>query len=211
MDNLLSFLQEMKNSPRATSGLEMLRNIDSIFESVQNKWSAVDEEVRGLLGPEQHVDEMALYFTDFDALVRLMAKAVRRGWVVFNQDEDQVDTKPIVSTYGVEYWFLRHPELPYRLELMHIPDGFSPYHQGMREYLERNDMCLGLAHASFKVPDEVSYARAVVALRSAGYELLQHCTSTYGRFSYYANVSEGSKLPIIKPRINIRDGAEEDE
>jgi hypothetical protein len=189
----------------------MLRSIDSIFETIQSKWSAVDEEVRGLLGPEQRVDEMALYFTNFDALVKLMAKAVRRGWVVFNQDEDQVNTKPIVSDYGVEYWFLRHEDYSYRLELMHIPDGFSPYHQGIREYLERNYACLALAHASFKVPDEASYARAVVALRSAGYDLLQHCTSTYGRFSYYANGSEGYKFPIIKPRINIRDGAEEDE
>lgn len=193
----------MEEATKETPESRMLRKTQEVFESIDNFWRVCNEEVRGLLGSSS-VDEMALYFPRRDYLFSFMAKAVRDDWVVFNMDEDEVQVSPINSNYGVEYWFLRKEGVPYRLEMMVVRDGFSPYHGALQEVSERHGLALVLAHASFKVSDEARYAASGVALRNAGYEVAQHCTSTYGRFSYYLN-PERETMPPLKPRINVRD------
>lgn len=184
----------------------MIRNIDNVFDHLDKRWALANEEVRGLLGAERYIDEMALYFGANENLFTFMAKAVQRGWEVFNQAQDVVETSPIVSDYGVVYWFLRNQSRQYRLELMQLKDGFSPYHGSLQEACERHDLPVVLAHASFKLPGEDQYASAGVALRNNDYELAQHCVSSYGKFSYYVN-NERKDIPAIKPRINTRDGS----
>jgi hypothetical protein len=184
---------------------KLREGIDQVFEQCHEKWNEINEEVRGLFGTTYLVDEMALYFPDPDLLMVFVGKAVQRGWVLFNQAEDNVTTQPIPGAYAVQYWFLRHPDRQYRLELMAIDEGHSPYHASLRHMCSQLASPVSLAHASFKVPDEKAYAATSIGLRKGGFDLAQHCTSDYGRFSYYINSSEDRFLPTVKPRVNLRD------
>jgi hypothetical protein len=205
MDNISAFLL----GERESQMLRLNRSWDSIMKNVYERWELSDEEVRGLFGASCGVDEMALYFPGQDLLAYFIKRAVQSGWMLFNHVEDQVVTTPINSVYGVEYWFLRKEGVPYRLELMRVLDGYSPYHGSLQEACDECDFPVLLAHASFKVIDQMSYGSAVVALRNAGFELMQHCTSSYGKFSYMIDNERNTELPPIKPRINTRDGGED--
>jgi hypothetical protein len=157
-----------------------------------------------MFGASYEIDEMALYFPDPHLVFEFASRAVQQGWQMFNSAEDVVETSPIPSDYEVRYWFLRHGDYSYRLELMNVGEGFSPYHGALHNVMRRFSRPCGLAHASFKVPNEKQYAAAVVGLGNAGYSLAQHCSSSYGRFSYYLRDDEGW-MTAIKPRINLRD------
>lgn len=182
----------------------MVNDFDGIMQVVNSRWSMAEQELRALFGVGFTIDEMALYFRTDEALNMFMAKAVRSGWVVFNQAEDHVTTLPIPGQYGVLYWFLRHEELPYRLELMRITEGFSPFHGVLDMQGQLSERAVLMAHASFKTASEGEYAGAGVGLRNGDHELMMHCTSSYGRFSYYGKDPEG-ELPVLKPRLNLRD------
>lgn len=182
-------------------------NMDTVLASVQARWSLAWEKVRGLLGPAYPVDEMALYFADRNDMFVFISLAVQRGWCVFNCSEDTVETRPVPAQYGVEYWFLHKDGVPYRLECMTVNEGFSAYHGALKEMIFSYDIPYVLAHASFKVANDENYGSAVVALRGDDFELVQHCTSTYGRFSYFLN-SDRTDIPALKPRINLRDRKE---
>jgi hypothetical protein len=183
----------------------MIRDIPTILSKIDDRWYLANEHVRGLFGPSCLVDEMALYFNSDHALFSFMACALRRGWITFNQDEDEVTTWPIDSSYSVSYWFMSNEKVDYRLELMRVTDGFSPYHGSLEQYCAASSRAVLIAHASFKVADEQAYAAAGVGLRNCDYEVMQHCESSYGRFSYFTNNEDRSGMPVIKPRINIRD------
>lgn len=180
------------------------------LKTIDKKWHLMNEEVRGLFGAECSVDEMAVYFPDRDLLVTFMAQATQRGWRLFNFAEDNVTTRPIIGAYAVEYWFMEHEDHDYRLELMTIPEGFSPYHTSLHEACVLHQAPASIVHASFKVPDEAGYGAAVVGLRKAEYELAQHCESTYGRFSYFLRYDSGEARPALKPRLNMRDVSTEE-
>lgn len=180
------------------------RGMDEALHRVHDKWEMANEEVRGMFGTTHDVDEMALYFPERELLTVFLTGAVRRGWTMFNYAEDNVVTRPISGAYEVEYWFLRSPDFSYRLELMVLGEGFSPYHGSLHYGCKQMNAPISLAHASFKVPGEPEYAAVGVALRNAGLELAQHCESSYGRFSYYVAEYERG-LPALKPRMNTRD------
>lgn len=196
---------EFMEAATVTPETKLRAGIDTAFEQLHEKWKLANEEVRGLFGAAYLVDEMALYFPDSDLLTLFVSKAVQRGWVLFNHAEDNVTTRPIPGAYVVQYWFLRHEEREYRLELMTVDEGHSPYHASLHHLCQQMATPISLAHASFKVTNETNYAAAGVALRNGGFELGQHCTSSYGRFSYYLNDTEGRRLPALKPRLNERD------
>jgi len=204
MSNFLDSIQQMMGREAMTPDKVTIRNVDHILEKVDDRWHMANERVRGLFGPTYFIDEMALYFASDEALFGFMARALRRGWVAFNQAEDEVTTLPIESAYSVSYWFLGNEKLDYRLELMRVHSGFSPYHGSLADACAHGRQAAVMAHASFKVPDEQTYASVGVALRKNGFEVMQHCSSSYGRFSYYNN-NDKEGMPAIKPRINIRD------
>jgi hypothetical protein len=202
VSGFLDGLRELTASPT----VKIRKNFDVVMEVVNTMWGRADEEVRGLLGPSYPVDEMALYFTKREELFVFLEVAVKRGWCVFNCAEDSVSTSPIPAEYGVEYWFLRKDGVPYRLECMVVLDGFSPYHGALGEMCALRNMSCALAHASFKVPDERMYGAAMLALRNGEFELMQRCSSTYGKFSYYSD-AERKDFPPLKPRVNMRDAS----
>lgn len=205
-NHLHAMLEEAQRSPE-----DKLKERTGLYlQTVDEKWHLMNEEVRGLFGAECTVDEMAVYFPDRDLLVTFMAQAAQRGWRLFNFAEDNVVTRPIIGTYAVEYWFMEHEDYDYRLELMTIPEGFSPYHASLLEACRLHHAPASIVHASFKVLDEESYGAAVVGLRKAEYELAQHCESTYGRFSYFVRYEADLARPALKPRLNVRDASTED-
>jgi hypothetical protein len=167
----------------------------------------LNELVRGALGTEHSIDEMAVCFWDDIQVFHFISTAVRNGWMLFNQADDKVNTYPIQSSYEVRYWFLRKEGVPFRIEAMRIVKGHSPYHTWLEKSRSQRMNGAGrLAHASFKVATEEEYANAVHHLtRQMTLNVLQHCESTYGRFSYL-NLEDGV-MPPIKPRINLRDDA----
>lgn len=166
---------------------------------VDEAWSYSTEIVRALLGSTVKVDEIAVYFRSMETLFSFATDCVRDGWMMFNQSDDIVYTRPLISKYEVRYWFLSHPDFPYRLELMCVGEGHSPYHELLK--FTASSPVTEVAHASFKVADEAAYANAVRVFFDAGYDVLQHCESSYGRFSYLSR--QGLAVPI-KPRLNTK-------
>jgi len=174
--------------------------IKGALESIDMEQQRAASELRGVLGMEYTIDEMAVYFGDLENLYAFLNVMVGLdGWVLFNQADDVVHTRPISSAYRVRYWFLDHPNRNYRLEIMYVAEGHSPYHFTLEDF--------AIAHASFKVPTMEAYGKAMVALRGVGYEPLQHCESSYGRFSYMCMPHGRGHVVPIKPRMNTRDVA----
>lgn len=188
---------------RSPYGLSVFRQLNEINED----WHGMSAKVRGEFGVETRIDEMALRFDNHEDLFAWLTFAVRQdGYELFNSAEDWVTTKPLASSYGVNYWFLLTP-YEYRLELMHLGVGHSPLHHLLRPNTPGS---LGRVHASFKVKDEEEYANVVRTLKFTGWQDLQYCDSRYGKFSYWEE--ESSPGPwFLKPRVNLRDAETNDE
>lgn len=197
-------LHEFMEAAVETREQRLVRGIETVFEQVHGKWVEANEEVRALFDGKYQVDEVALCFPDREVLAVFLSLAVQRGWVLFNYAEDSVRSRPIPGAYEVEYWFMSSQERQYRLELMVVSEGFSPFHASILEAASHVNAPLSLAHASFKVPDEEALAAVGIRLRKSDFEAAQHCESTYGRFSYYM-APQARALAVLKPRVNLRD------
>jgi len=181
--------------------------IDNGTTSVARTLEALDaEEARynGQLEAAHHIDEFALLVVDPNSLRRLTDILFTFGWQQFNEATDYVKTGPIRSAYSVGYYFFKNPEKAYRLEVMRMIDGVSPLHAAIPTPMSRQ-VCTPV-HASFKCQDEETYAVARYMLDENGYTLAQQCESTYGRFSYFTELSQlAPRVPYLKPRVNTRD------
>lgn len=184
---------------------EARKYVKEALDKVYSAWQTCNEDLRGLLGPEYAVDEMAIYCTRTSRLYSFLETAVQfEGYELFNAACDTVHTEPIPSAYHIGYWFLRTPH-PYRIEMMKLQGGYSPLHSGWEVV---DDMDVVQVHASFKCSDETSYMIACGSLLRADYEMAQRCESSYGKFSYFINPD---KSPwYLKPRINLRDAVRDD-
>lgn len=176
--------------------------VKSTLDHVHVEWSEMKGIVRGLLGTQFNVDEMSLLFHDEEVLATFVRAAVaQEGYTLFNSAYDTVQTRPLRSEYHVRYWFLSTPH-DYRLELMTAYRG-SPLHDRMMASFPGG--AVGV-HASFKCPTEEAYAQANAALYRNGYEPVQFCLSSYGKFGYWMQEeSEGMPDWFLKPRVNLRD------
>lgn len=200
----MDWLSKLQGWPEEPNNEERMRaNMPAMLEGLDGTWADSRNSVRAVLGLDYDVDEMAIHFETQSSLYDWITVLVGRdfGWELFNQADDEVRTSPLPSRYSVRYWFLRHPKVPYRLEMMLLGTGYSPYHGLLRD--------TSVAHASFKCADESAFGNAVHTLRESGtWEPWQHCVSSYGRFSYFGPVLFDSDQWIvpIKPRVNLRDG-----
>lgn len=160
--------------------------------------------VRGV-GFQPVVDELAILMPGREVLMAFVEEAVQHGWVYFNSSVDTVRTEPMGTVFGVQYHFLRHPEKPWRLELMVKTWGISPLHDTLADLAE--DRGFPVVHASFKPADGESLSRFVReenALEAEGYLMAQECVSAYGRFGYWRKPGIEYAF-FLKPRINLRD------
>lgn len=176
---------------------------------IHQSWADLTEVVRGIFGSGASLDEMALIFPGDAELLQYLRYAVRvPGYELFNTAYDHVQVEPVRTSYDTNYWFMRAPA-GYRLELMVMNGGYSPLHMLLADQAVQREEppYRATVHASFKCVDEEAYAIATHGLRDAGYESVQRCTSTYGRFSYWSRVDAGSVQPawLLKPRVNLRD------
>lgn len=152
----------------------------------------------------QYIDELAVLAPNREMVLEFVDDAVGNGWTYFNRASDTVRAEPFGTVYAVEYHFLRHPNYPWRFEVMRKMSGVSPVHDAMKSFMDDG---LPLVHASFKPMNgesEESYALAQASLNEAGYCLAQECRGTYGRFGYWRAVND-PLLRYLKPRINTRD------
>jgi hypothetical protein len=174
------------------------------FTELVKAHQQAQEELRGMFGAEAVIDEMALMFRDPDVLRSWVDAAVRiPGVTLFNTAHDSVGTQPIPGRYSVHYWFLSVPEVygPWRVEAMFAHPG-SPLHDSLRRQGRGEELLM--VHASFKCPDEEAYGVATNTLARNGYEPVQKCESTYGRFSYWRH-EDAVRGVFLKPRVNLRD------
>jgi hypothetical protein len=192
----------------------MLRTARHTLDVVQSAWLGVQARISEMFSPTVVVDEMSLFFPTESAIAQFAKYAVQLdGHAVFNTAVDRVHTTPVRNDYDVLYWFLTTPH-GYRLELMAAGSG-SPVHDERRALLhaasEESAMPSVAVHASFKCDDEGTYSDAVRVLRAHDYEMVQGCTSSYGRFSYWQPINGSldavSPTWYLKPRINLRDGS----
>lgn len=177
--------------------------INRLFTALDTRRAATQEAVRGVLGSNVVIDEMALLFTEHTSIFRFISQAVQLpGVELFNFAKDTVQTAPIHSEYVVQYWFLTSGLGPWRIEAM-IQDNASPLHHALSLNAETGTMTV--VHGSFKCAGEMEYGTARHALRTAGWEEVQRGDSAYGRFSYWDNPDERYEGVYLKPRVNLRD------
>jgi hypothetical protein len=185
-----------------------------VLESVRMAWVEQNELVRGLLGADTAVDEMALLFGSELSVATFVRFAVQeQGYCLFNTATDTVQTEPLRDQYDVTYWFLGAPGWlegqGYRLELMALRSAGSALHNNRLRSSLRITPEMGAVpvHASFKCKDESQYAGSYVALKNGGYEVVQRCRSSYGSFSYWQPFLGEETAPewYLKPRLNRRD------
>lgn len=172
----------------------------------------------------QEIDEVALLFGNEREAWKFINHAVQvPGVKLFNVASDTVQTYPIRSKYGVEYYFLE-TTWGYRVECMILAGGHSPLHGGVKQtYFDvvGNQLDSGVVHYSWKCADEAEYEAACKAMDIAEWHRAMTCHSTYGTFSYWmtgedtdgrlaANgvdwcLSDNPLEAYIKPRVNLRD------
>jgi hypothetical protein len=172
------------------------------------------------------IDEVALMFNHERDAWKFIERAVQvPGVKLFNVAHDNVQTYPIRSGYGVEYYFLE-TAFGYRVECMVLSGGFSPIHGGVKPtHLDvvGNQLDAGIVHYSFKCDDEAEYEATTKMMEVAEWTRAMTCHSTYGTFSYWLTDEEtdrkleglgidwcladkGKTLEAyIKPRVNLRD------
>lgn len=179
------------------------------FSELEVLWDDANGAVSALHGTPFHpyVDELAILFSGREMVMEFIDEAVQRGWVFFNRSSDIVRAEPFGTVYGVEYYFLRHPGKPWRLELMRKTSGISPLHDALKASAHENGF--PVVHASFKPFNGESvdnYRATRDTMFAQGYRLAQECRSTYGAFGYWRKPGSISPAFYLKPRINTRDG-----
>jgi hypothetical protein len=196
---MMNFFEELFQESKPVSVGEMA---DGILDKIRAEHQTAQEQARGMFGAEMVVDEMAVWFPRPGMVLSWITEMVSRPeFHLFNAAGGIVNTSPISSTYEVQYWFMDSLKDNFRIEAMCLLAGYSPYHSKFVEAVGGN-YC-AIAHASFKVNSEEEFANAGHTLRQNGYEVMQHCTSEYGRFSYYVN--QDAPGCVLKPRLNTRD------
>jgi hypothetical protein len=160
-------------------------------------------------------DEAAVMVPNPDARDTLARDLLMAGWEQFNHAADLVFANPLETRYAVEYTFFRHPQKPYRLEVMLLgmptkegQTGFSPLHQSLwfegRTPSWASQAELPIPHLSYK--PLLSGAQEVDRMHAQGFIIVQACQSTYGRF-WYLHKNDAARRMYIKPRVNVRDQA----
>jgi hypothetical protein len=177
------------------------------------------------------IDEAAVLVPSPYLVRKLAGTLAEEGWEMFNTAEDIVYTNPFGTRYFVEYSFMRHPDQPYRLELMtrstgyDEEPGFSPLHAALVNAALPD--LYPMPHLSFKpgravlrYPSFVSeeagknldrlqtwgqaYSSAVQFLKDKACIHAMTCQSTYGTFGYFIG-NETARQIYLKPRVNLRD------
>jgi hypothetical protein len=175
------------------------------------------------------IDEMAIGFDNRYSMELFDMEAIDAGWLApyaeaeeeagkFNEAMDTVNTEPLDANYTVSYKWRKAADSDYRVEMARVVDGYNPLFAHARwkaapqlAYWAPVKM-LGLLHASFKLPDLETYESICYTLSRRGLQLVQSCSSSYGKFAYfkfpeeYLRENPSAPRPYLKPRVNLRDG-----
>lgn len=150
---------------------------------------------------ERDIDEMSLLFSSQTQMMDYRAVILARGtgWEERRVVQDaMMCTTPSPfenKSFGVEFAFWHHRDVPYRIEAMfHTPGFASPLHD---HALAIHHGLPTIIHASFKLSDLEHY-QEVIAMQPEPPTLSYR--NSYGQFSYF-----GTGPTYIKPRVNLRD------
>lgn len=183
-----------------------------------NRWMGYYGEK---LPPFTRIDEAAILVPTRYYRNKVTDDLLAEGWQPAGGASDMVHTNPFGTRYMVEYVFLTHPELSWRMEIM-MPGqdenddaGFSPLHSALEaqaEFYNGTDArrLFAMPHLSFKPAIDSdttlqrSYSLAVQHLQNQGCIHAQTCQSTYGVFGYYLG-NDAASTVYLKPRVNMRD------
>lgn len=185
---------------------------DSWYQPIRQLVERVEPSVRFYskwleeMGLNSHVDEVAVMFNrDEEKYGWLKGALAESSVLAFNHAVDHVHTSPIESDYDVEYTFLQHNLFKWRIEAMHITRGHSPLHHSL------NANRVGgthVVHVSFKCNTVREWRHAVETLNNEA-QMVQMCSSDYGRFGYWKideqYLGRGVEPLYVKPRLNERD------
>lgn len=148
------------------------------------------------------IDEMAVLFKDVSDCYFYEEYLLELGWELVGNNDDDVTTAPIASSYRVGYLWYKHANATWRYELMVLGHGFSPLHGSALAHAVGDDGII--VHASFKCADLSDYEMMMQYMLATDMRLAQECESGYGRFCYFTD--DPDTLPVyLKPRVNLRD------
>lgn len=182
------------------------RNVDANLLEIDNGIQEAEEWLEKNLGEPYKIDEAAFLLPSQEHVIKFCHLVVREpGVELFNQAQDEVQTRPFRTSYGVYYSFLRVPR-SYRLEVMALSEGgHSPLHDAMWPSSSQANLPIAV-HLSFKCRGVAEYNAVTAVLPRYAIHGMS-CESNYGRFSYWLPNSLDSSL-YLKPRVNLRDDAD---
>lgn len=172
------------------------------------------------------IDEVSVLFASNDELMRFVDYAKSVGMDNFNtvyrdtmvqlQGNSEHHVPNMAGpAFDVRFEFLRSPGAVWRIEAMAVLDGKAPLHK--RALASAHELGAGrmtLIHVSWKCETPGAYERCKEALANpdqavsegraepvGAVPLMAEYQNSYGRFSYF-----GTRVPYLKPRVNLRDG-----
>lgn len=184
-----------------------MRKVQDILAACRIQYRVAQKELDLALNVGMVIDEVAVYFDRTWELDAFLNEAPEYGWIA--NSGESVSHDEMYQLFGnssrgvrnagghafdVRFEFLHKEGVPYRIEAMHVIDGWAPLHRRM----ESSD----IAHVSGKVTagNSTAYAALKCALGSSGLPMMAEYRNSYGLFSYF-----GERAPHFKPRCNMRD------
>ncbi len=174
-----------------------MKSTDAILSACAMQYQRAQVDLDLVMHVGMVIDEVAVYFdrtTELDAFVE---EASERGWVADRGASVPLDAMfedGIVMGFNVRFEFLHKENVPWRIEAMHVLDGWAPLH--------RRSNAGDIIHVSGKVEagNRGQYENLKLVLARAGLPFQKEYGNNYGVFSYF-----GHQAPYFKPRVNMRD------
>lgn len=183
--NKCQYALDMAGIPRVIDEMSVLLSPEDLEDYVN--WSKADDGVDGLLHMQwfNRVDRDHMQMED-----------IGQGSGAFQVRFEFFRPRVVDAPVG------EMDPVPWRVEAMAVLEGYAPLHGAP----------LGrVVHASYKLPDLVSYEAETNFLRAVGIHPVAFYRNSYGRFSYWHNDDfpwgAEDMIVMLKPRVNLRDAS----
>lgn len=152
------------------------------------------------------VDNVAVLFSNMEAVMEFHSFCLQAGWTMFNNSIDHVTGALGHEDYDVQFWFLRDPDNPmFRIESMFLPEPENSQIHGFM-LRARGQGCV--AQGSYKGDGENTvnaFQRENAFLQTMGFSLEELFISRYGPYTYWNHPGVDDDYGFLKVRLNWRD------
>jgi hypothetical protein len=180
----------------------------TLLKAAQRAYVMADYEVGVDLMLGREIDEVAILAPSAADQANFVRWCEDEGLVVFDHADDtmhrfSVDTQELVmkevdESFDVHFDFVRFGGAPWRMEIMSVTDGVSSLHREIKPW--------SVVHASWKERDYLDLVNMTQRLHGRGIPLQGSYRNSYGFFSYWGQMPDWRhRLPLLKPRVNMRD------